>query len=53
MSGTISFLNSEGERLHTTYCAAAPEYGKQTFIRRFTGEIQKIKSGSLRRHTLE
>ena len=41
--GTISLLNSEGERLHTTYCAAAPEYGKQTFIRRFTGEIQKIK----------
>lgn len=43
MCGTISLLNSEGERLHIIYCAAAPEYGKQTFIRRFTGEIQKIK----------
>ena len=43
MCGTISLLNSEGERLHTIYCAAAPEYGKQTFIRRFTEEIQKIK----------
>ena len=43
MCGTISLLNSEGERLHTTYCAAAPEYGKQTFMRRLTREIEKIK----------
>ncbi|MTI13988.1 ISKra4 family transposase [Sansalvadorimonas verongulae] len=43
MCGTISLLNSEGDRLHTIYCAAAPEYGKQTFIHRLTGEIKKIK----------
>ena len=43
MCGIISLLNGEGERLHTTYCAAAPEYGKQIFMRRLTGEIEKIK----------
>ena len=43
MCGTISLYDDEGERLHTIYCAEAPEYGKQTFINRFTGEIQKIK----------
>ena len=43
MCGTISLYDDEGERLHTLYCAEAPEYGKQSFINRFTGEIQKIK----------
>ncbi|MGI9273951.1 MAG: ISKra4 family transposase [Endozoicomonas sp.] len=43
MCGTISLYDDEGERLHTLYCAEAPEYGKQTFINRFTGEIHKIK----------
>lgn len=43
MCGTLSLYDDEGERLHTIYCAEAPEYGKQTFINRFTGEIQKIK----------
>lgn len=43
MCGTISLYDDEGERLHTLYCAEAPEYGKQTFMNRFTGEIQKIK----------
>ncbi len=43
MCGTISLYDDEGERLHTIYCAEAPEYGKQTFINRFTGEIQKVK----------
>ena len=43
MCGTISLYDDEGERLHTIYCAEAPEYGKQTFIDRFTGEILKIK----------
>ncbi len=32
MCGTISLYDDEGERLHTIYCAEAPEYGKQTFI---------------------
>ena len=43
MCGTISLYDDGGERLHTIYCAEAPEYGKQTFIDRFTGEILKIK----------
>lgn len=43
MCGTISLYDDEGERLHTLYCAAAPEYGKQTFMTRFTAEIEKIK----------
>ncbi len=43
MCGTIALLNDSGDRLHTIYCAAAPEYGKQTFMSRFSGEIGKIK----------
>ena len=43
MCGTISLYDDAGERLHTQYCAAAPEYGKQTFMNRFTAEIEKIK----------
>ena len=43
MCGTISLYDDEGERLHTIYCAEAPEYGKQSFIDRFTGEVEKIK----------
>jgi hypothetical protein len=29
MVGTISLYDAEGERQHTTYIAAAPEYGKE------------------------
>ncbi len=43
MCGTITLYDDEGERLYTSYCAAAPEYGKKTFIARFTGEIRKVK----------
>jgi len=43
MCGTISLLNDKGERLHTLYCAAAPEYGKETFMKRFSNEISTIK----------
>lgn len=43
MSGTISFYNEDGERLHTIYQAQAPEYGKNTFDRRFAKRIQEIK----------
>lgn len=31
MVGTISFYDKEGERQHTIYLAATPEYGKATF----------------------
>lgn len=43
MCGTIALLDDNGHRLHTIYSAAAPEYGKQTFMERFSGEIEKIK----------
>ena len=43
MVGSISLYNKEGERLHTTYIAQAPEYGKETFYDDFTKEIETIK----------
>lgn len=44
MVGTIALYNSEGERLHTTYIAAEPEYGKEKFKKRFEREINHAKS---------
>ena len=43
MVGSISLYDAEGERLHTTYIAQAPEHGKERFYRDFTKEIQFIK----------
>lgn len=43
MCGTVTLYDDEGERLYTLYCAAAPEYGKQTFMKRFSLEVHKIK----------
>lgn len=43
MVGTIALYDSDGERLHTTYVAAAPEYGKESFKERFTREIERTK----------
>jgi len=43
MVGSISLYDYEGERLHTTYIAQAPEHGKEKFYRDFTKEIQFIK----------
>ena len=34
MVGTISLYDQAGERLHTTYIGATPEYGKKTFFKR-------------------
>jgi hypothetical protein len=36
MVGSISLYDKEGERLHTTYLAQSPEYGKETFYNVFT-----------------
>ena len=44
MVGTIAFFDAAGERLHTNYVAAAPEYGKATFLRRMDEEIEQVKS---------
>jgi len=43
MVGTIGFHDREGERQHTIYAAASPEYGKATFYERFTREIKRVK----------
>lgn len=43
MVGTISLYDNGGERLHTTYVAASPEYGKEIFFKRFEGEIKQAK----------
>lgn len=43
MTGNISLYNKQGERLHTIYIGAAPEYGKEKFLERFEKEIYAIK----------
>jgi len=43
MVGTISLYDKKGERLHTQYTSAPPEYGKSQFINEFTKEINHIK----------
>jgi hypothetical protein len=43
MVGTISLYDVMGERLHTVYLAASPEYGKETFCAKMDLEIQRFK----------
>jgi hypothetical protein len=43
MVGTISLYDPLGERLHTSYVATPPEYGKERFYRQMEGEIQRYK----------
>jgi hypothetical protein len=44
MVGTISFDDHEGERQHTIYLAATPEYGKATFLGRLEAEVSHVKA---------
>jgi len=44
MTGSISLYDKHGERLHTIYVGAAPEYGKEAFFERMTREIVHVKS---------
>jgi hypothetical protein len=44
MVGTLGFYNDRGERLHTIYTAATPEYGKRTFQERFDRELDRVKA---------
>jgi hypothetical protein len=44
MVGTIGFYDKEGERLHTIYTAATPEYGKLTFLDRLDREIERVQA---------
>lgn len=44
MTGTIALYDSTGERMHTTYVAATPEYGKETFKTKMGREIERVKA---------
>lgn len=44
MCGTIAFFDKQGERMHTIYTAASPEYGKEKFLTKFSNEISRIKN---------
>jgi hypothetical protein len=44
MVGTLSFYDDEGERQHTIYLAATPEYGKAKFLGRMETEIERAKA---------
>ena len=41
MVATLSFYDHDGERRHTLYLAAAPEYGKHAFTERVAREIAR------------
>lgn len=43
MCGSIAFYDIQGERLHTIYCSATPEYGKEKFKEKFSREIMRVK----------
>jgi hypothetical protein len=43
MVGTIGFYDREGERQHTIYLAATPEYGKATFLGRLEAAVDEVK----------
>ena len=43
MVGTLSFYDREGERQHTVYLAATPEYGKAKFLNRLEAEVGRAK----------
>ena len=44
MVGTISLYDALGERQHTIYIGATPEYGKASFIERLEREINRTKA---------
>jgi hypothetical protein len=44
MVGTISLYDALGERHHTIYVAARPEYGKSQFLARMSQEIAQVKT---------
>ncbi len=43
MVGSISLYDPKGERRHTIYVAATPQYGKETFYRRLAREIEHVR----------
>ena len=43
MAGAISLYNKKGDRLHSIYLGASPEYGKKHFLSRLEKEIYSVK----------
>ena len=43
MTGAISLYNKAGDRLHSIYIGASPEYGKEKFLSRLEKEIYAVK----------
>ena len=43
MCGSIAFYDHQGERLHTIYCSATPEYGKEKFKAKLSREIERVQ----------
>jgi hypothetical protein len=43
MCGSIAFYDNQGERLHTIYCSATPEYGKEKFKAKLSREIERVQ----------
>jgi hypothetical protein len=44
MVGTLAFYDKQGERLHTVYLGATPEYGKAKFLGHMEAEIARAKA---------
>jgi hypothetical protein len=44
MVGTLAFYDREGERRHTVYLAATPEYGKAKFLGRLEAEVGRARA---------
>jgi hypothetical protein len=44
MVGTIGFYDRDGQRQHTIYLGATPEYGKAQFLHRMETEILRVKA---------
>lgn len=43
MVGTVSLYDARGDRQHTIYLGATPEYGRATFLKRLTREVERAK----------
>jgi hypothetical protein len=43
MVGTIALYDKDGERQHSLYVGATPEYGKEKFLTRMEQEIKNVK----------
>jgi len=43
MAGTVSLYNKGGDRLHTIYLGASPEYGKAKFLERLERTIYHVR----------